>query len=146
MAAWEFNTFPQDEYGNISLPSLHPACSALYNTIRRKKKSIDSPNRRSTITELFLFSCYNTLRPLSIGPGGGRTFVVYGWCFESGEWGGGQEGVGQCVPAGYFNVSSVFSKKRNQYYALNLNPIKKRIDSPNSKCRIAAVFLFHCQK
>ena len=76
VAAWEFNTFPQDEYGKTVLPSLHPASSALYNTIRRKKKSIDSPSCRSIITELFLFSCFNTLRPLSIRPGGGRAFVV----------------------------------------------------------------------
>ena len=40
VAAWEFNTFPQDEYGKTVLPSLHPASSALYNTIRRKKKAM----------------------------------------------------------------------------------------------------------
>ena len=40
VAAWEFNTFPQDEDGNISLPSLHPASTALYNTIWRVKKAL----------------------------------------------------------------------------------------------------------
>lgn len=40
VAAWEFNTFPQDEYGKTVLPSLHPASSALYNTIRRKEKEL----------------------------------------------------------------------------------------------------------
>ena len=95
VAAREFNTFPQDEYGKTVLPSLHPASSALYNTIRRKKKSIDSPNRRSTITELFHFSYYNTLRPLPIRPGGGRTFVVPGGVSNQAL----RKGVVQYVPA-----------------------------------------------
>ena len=68
VAAWEFNTFPQDEDGNISLPCLHPANSALYNTIRRKKKSIDSPSRRSTITALS-YSKYNICDRSRLGPG-----------------------------------------------------------------------------
>ena len=96
VAAREFNTFPQDEDGNISLPSLHPTSSALYNTIRRKKKSIDSPNHRSTITELLLYSCYNTLRPLPIRPGGGRAFVVPGGVSNQAM----RKGVVQYVPAG----------------------------------------------